>query len=663
MHPHINNLNEAIDWLHSRGMTPASFLVGLLSSDAHAAHALELFQKHFDYLLQGLSIYAGQELLAAARSLVNEKYAQEIIDLTNIHTGLHFWASKANVAQVAAFDLEIIGATMCQQTPGLWDMLGVLLSADPSIHERRTKEGQASAKWVRKFLCSQKAMETESDDLTAAAAAAIEDDRADSEAEYWRDTALLMEVATSEELLFLRACQKPWSNSTSINRMVKSLSSESTTEMKQRGHTLLASYAYDNDDIDLKHGTPTGEALHETHIHLMSGTMIALKHGITPMMLQCSEMLWKKQRHNPGALQRDIPQMTTYTHLLNIHPEDDNNISGLMRCERFFVWVFLRDLIVHGPEYFRQFRQMLGRPETIDKIPIVRSRQVPVQMMDINPSTTNNNITALEDLFRQGGVGDSSESQQSGVRDIGDQVILIHGDLLTGERIQSLQATCSEEATPWRHFQFVVYVMGLFHLKMVCADAIWWMHIQLLRTRGKEGAKRASTNSLMSHVSIIRPRETGKMESKPGFRRVHKTVEHVGAVSRLDCWRLVAMRAGCGVQTLKDFAALLPRWEELQAMATQLVLQYVASPDTFPDLRSQPLAIRNQEHEKLLLRQQHFLLYEEMSYAMNEGDIGRVEDAFMPWVFIFKGCGKHKYAAQMIRYLHNVHFIYSEGLK
>jgi hypothetical protein len=30
----------------------------------------------------------------------------------------------------------------------------------------------------------------------------------------------------------------------------------------------------------------------------------------------------------------------------------------------------------------------------------------------------------------------------------------------------------SVERTPWWWFQFIVYVMGLFHLKMACADAI-----------------------------------------------------------------------------------------------------------------------------------------------------------------------------------------------
>lgn len=206
MHPHIDNLNGAVQWLQSRGMTPASFLVDLLESDEHAVHARDLFQTHSNYLLQGLSIYAGREMLAAAQSLANENYAREIVSLSSIGTGLHFRASNANTVQVAAFNLNDIGAKMRQHAPGLWDLLGILLSADPKVHERRTKGGKASAKRVHKFLRSQKAMEVDSDDLTAAAAAApIEDEEADSDAEYWQDAALLMEAPTSEGLLMQRS--------------------------------------------------------------------------------------------------------------------------------------------------------------------------------------------------------------------------------------------------------------------------------------------------------------------------------------------------------------------------------------------------------------------------------------------------------------------------
>ncbi|KAF7969900.1 hypothetical protein HWV62_25563 [Athelia sp. TMB] len=189
---------------------------------------------------------------------------------------------------------------------------------------------------------------------------------------------------------------------------------------------------------------------------------------------------------------------------------------------------------------------------------------------------------------------------------------------------------------------------------MACADAIWRLLIQATAGRPFE------INSFIHHISIIRPRETGKIESKPGFRRMHEAIEHVGLVSRLDCWHLEAERRG--FESLEAFAQSEPSWEMLNNMAVSLVQEQVAD-NNFSNLRAQPLALRDQVRENVLLRQQYFLLYEEITYALNEGDIGRVEDTFMPWAFIFRGCGKHKYAAHMMKYLHNVHFIYPEGLK
>lgn len=198
----------------------------------------------------------------------------------------------------------------------------------------------------------------------------------------------------------------------SINNMVNNLSKDTAVEMKELGCTLLAAYTYDNVDINLKHATATGDALEDTLIHLTSGTMLRLDHGITPNMLACSEALWKSNEINPKALPNHIPPTMSYEQLLNIHPKDEH-LSGLTRRERFGVWVFLRDLVMHGPPYFRQFRRNLDPPKSIDPIPIIKSRQVPCRMMNINPSTTANNISVLEDLLRQGGVGDSSEINQA----------------------------------------------------------------------------------------------------------------------------------------------------------------------------------------------------------------------------------------------------------
>ena len=122
---------------------------------------------------------------------------------------------------------------------------------------------------------------------------------------------------------------------TSINNAIESLSSELGTMIEWAGCTLLAGYAYDNVDIDLKHTMLTGNVLHDTLIYLTSGTLLKLNHGVTCDMLACSELHWKKSKHNLKALTSHIPSMADYICLIDIHSKDDKHPSGLLQQERF----------------------------------------------------------------------------------------------------------------------------------------------------------------------------------------------------------------------------------------------------------------------------------------------------------------------------------------
>lgn len=73
--------------------------------------------------------------------------------------------------------------------------------------------------------------------------------------------------------------------------------------------------------------------------------------------------------------------------------------------------------------------------------------------------------------------------------------------------------------------------------------------------------------------------------------------------------------------------------------------------------------LRDVQFENALLLNKYFLMYEELSYAMNSGDIGRVETCIVNWIPILKAMGKHKYATHMQNFLLNVHFVYPPGLK
>ncbi|KIM36264.1 hypothetical protein M413DRAFT_427697 [Hebeloma cylindrosporum] len=234
-------------------------------------------------------------------------------------------------------------------------------------------------------------------------------------------------------------------------------------------------------------------------------------------------------------------------------------------------------------------------------------------------------------------------------------VILFHGDLGTGDRIFSLQLRRSIEDSPWDRFQYVIFIPGLFHVKMACADAIYRLFI-------KHPDARVDETSLMHDISKLRPKETGIISSSPGFRRMHQVIMHAGICRRLDCWRTLVSQLDNKHATLESFAKAEPDFHTLQTLANKFTQQYVAN-HNLDRLRQQPAAQRDQQFENSTLLNKYCLLYEELTYAMNAGDIGRVELCLLPWIFIFRGTGKHKYASHLLRFLLDVHFLYNERLR
>ena len=157
-----------------------------------------------------------------------------------------------------------------------------------------------------------------------------------------------------------------------INAAVRSLSIESQASLRKLGQSLLASYAYDNFNIDLKSHTLIAEKSTDSLKHLTSGLLFPLMHGITPDDLKCSKMLWEKSVLNPDVEECRLPPKRTYKDLANIHSEP-GTVPCLTRQRQFSSWVFLTTLCTHGPEYFRQFKSLIQEPEVLEQIPLTKT--------------------------------------------------------------------------------------------------------------------------------------------------------------------------------------------------------------------------------------------------------------------------------------------------
>ena len=120
-------------------------------------------------------------------------------------------------------------------------------------------------------------------------------------------------------------------------------------------------------------------------------------------------------------------------------------------------------------------------------------------------------------------------------------------------------------------------------------------------------------------------------------------MKHVGIVMQLDAWQVAAGKhQKKDLASLEDYAKLEPNWEDIVLISHDLCCNYVArKSDDLSRKRKQSTVQRNQQQENTLLQMQYFLLYEQMSHGLNHGDIGCVESLFVPWMSIFRGCGKH----------------------
>lgn len=445
-----------------------------------------------------------------------------------------------------------------------------------------------------------------------------------------------------------------------VHDAIISLSNEAYHTIREIGQTLTAAYAYDNFDIDIKTSVPTVEKGSESTLqHLTSALLFPLPAGTTKEDLRCSAELWKRSRWN-DQLPDDRPNLAplpNWEHLLQIHPQYHIvDVSSMTSQDRWNAWKFLTDLIESGPEYFRQFRNNLRPPETIERVPLEKTRIVPARAMRVSNSTVSGNLDAIANLLAQGGVGDPTETDDETMVDMTEYVLVTHGDLGTGERITHGQMRRALEDSPYRRYQYVIFVMGLFHLKMACADAIWRIFI-------KERAAHSEETSVMAHVSVLRPQETGKILTNPGFRRMHQIINHDGKCRRIDCWKSEVRKRNNQHTSLEEFAKSKPTFADLQDLANHLALTYVGTTGRIEKLRSQASSRRDEQYENSLIINHYYLLYEELSYAMNTGDIGRVEALFAQWVCIFKATGEHKYAAEITKHTTNVHFFYPKGLR
>ncbi|KAL4245543.1 hypothetical protein ABKN59_010509 [Abortiporus biennis] len=698
-------LEDLYHLLHSKKVSLTSVLNHLLWSepDALSVNANIILD---DLLANALSIVSSFSRYPSVRHSIDTQtelaYAKEMEALVSAERGWHFSVLRATSAQVRDFKLEDMAATMEEVAPGLtrlFDTLILARDARKCTHgSTESYDNEDEGYWDAVDGIHVKT--TQTTDLSISASAQchnlqphitgtqIEARRKAIRKIRWVAALSTIMLTSNQKCnalasiigIFCHAHNVPEKvidvlsrlgvsiSVEAINDAITSLSAEAMKSIL--GSTLLAAYAYDNFDVDLKISQPRLETSTDTLKHLTSGLLFPLPKCIKWDDLKCAKWLWETSRANDEHPDErpDLAPAPDFTHLLTIHPEHSEvDSKGMSHCDRWNAWKLMNDLFDYGPLFFRQFKKHLSAPEVIDQVLMEITRPIPARSMDIPNSTVKGNIETIAALLKQAGIGDPENFDLEDIDpdQINDNLmeclieyaILFHGDLGTGEKISAAQLHRIIEESPIKRYQFVIFVLGLFHLKMACADAIWCMFIKPVKSR-------TDPTSVMAHIRVLRLCKVGKYISNPGFRRMHQLITHDGRCRRLDCWRVAVEKKSKGkYKTLEEFAASNPSFKELKDLADYIAMTYVATLDSLDDIHLNSVHNHDKQYENSLVINQYYLLYKELSYAMNIGDIGRVELSFAPWVFIFRAIRKHKYASAMVSHITNVFYHFPKGLK
>lgn len=448
--------------------------------------------------------------------------------------------------------------------------------------------------------------------------------------------------------------------------MVLSLSRESHQAIRTAAQSLKYMLAYDNLVIDFgSPGQSTVENSQRSLWNLTTGTYI--NHHYNMEDLRYAEEIRRHDRYNDKVDHRsDRPYDYFDLLLLNTTQLD---ADGFNSSQRFFAWILRSVICTHGPLFFRIFQSRVGTPETVEQLPIRSTDQVPVQAMNHDNSSVNGNIDAIEDMLKQGGIGRHSPEDipvTGEPPNLSEYVLIVLGDLGSGEQVDTGQRRRALELRVWNTLFYVIFVPGMFHVKMALVDMLWKLFIRPF-------ASEADPTSAIHAAKYLCPRKTDTnklLKGPPTYQQMKRFLKHLGVAERLTAWRtMLELKFGQSIWSDLDDKAFNARftlqftWKDLVAMSNDLVRSYFTLNTIRSRKKNADKTTMDTELQNTMYRNYYMLLYEETIYAMNWGDIGRLERCLFLWIPAFRAVGKHKYAHHLTMFYTNVHFVYPEPLK
>lgn len=314
----------------------------------------------------------------------------------------------------------------------------------------------------------------------------------------------------------------------------------------------------------------------------------------------------------------------------------------------------LRILVNHGGEHFVRFKKDIEscRPDSADKIPLHKTDIYPLPAMNINESSITGNAEVMEAIFEE-------LEQPITEPEFMDEVRIVCGDQLSVTNLRSVTTNRAGDDAPAQTFANVVTIPGLFHAQIHIVSATLEAH-----WGSAEGPQ--DPGSLHPHNTLL-GRKPIVLSSLPPYRTCRDLL-FVSLYARvLHCLELVA-----GYDVLDEYAETVT-FDQLYKHATEIVDRYATAQVATKLRTARARELRKPESERTVagdvvfenavLFMRDVLLVREFTDAIKAGDSGRVLLCLKIFAMSYRGCGRTKYAHEMLHIIHKFKYVWPKPLR
>lgn len=339
------------------------------------------------------------------------------------------------------------------------------------------------------------------------------------------------------------------------------------------------------------------------------------------------------------------------------------------RLNEAFKHAVLRIIVAHGPPGFARFSKQVAQDvvRSEDQIPVHKTEVAPLPTMNINESSIVGNADVFEAMFTE--LGHDVNSQK-----FFDEVRIVAGDQLSISNARSLTASRIGHDRPSQAYANVVGLLGLFHGQIHKTFGVLQTHWGS-QTRGAN-----DPGSLSFHNTVLN-RKPIVLSSLPPYRTCKDLID-VSLYSRV----LLCLERVAGISSLERYASTVD-YETLRTHAGKIVDEY-ASTRAVEELReareerfeewSESLdgeadgsdfkssawcTAGDMVFENAVLFMRDALVLRKFNDAIKSGDSGRLVLILKILALSYRGCGRTKYAYEMLHLIHNIKYVWPPALR